>query len=536
MSLTIRYPLFRTAYIQNIDAKNKKSSTVSARIMPSTSDLIYVRKIKSTNEVVGFIHPDTGLFVTKVREHDASSQLTHNAFRQLALAYADEKVDLKLSELKAIEDNDAEHYKHKYKPIKQIEQELSEYLADQHDFFADLDKQIAVIKSNAKPAANEYLLYENDTHIPKGLYATTRLPYANPKNEVVTDNQEAVVNAFLDVFLDDYNKSVLKWYFGAILLNLPVYDSRISKMMVVSSARGGSGKNTLINALSDALLTDDFREVKSSFDLFFMNNNRFGSSQLTPLRLIQYSEAEWNDAPNGLHNFDGLNISEIKSMITEGFIASEKKYEEVQMTRLSSFHVVLTNHPPVIDQDRSALNRRLLALVVKPSRMAEKGEDLNLRTEQAVYEYVKENVQAFANVCVNCFLENEQAFSSVDYNYTETTKEIDESESERISQLQLDEKSLHDLRTHDISEVFNELGARRGLSVERLLKEIWEEKRNPHSDDMRWEDDVLYLNASKSALYKYGPILPIKPLIEKVYGKPIKKFGKRMFKIKKDGE
>ena len=527
---TMRIPLFRAATFQNIGAKSKKDATVSARITPSTKDLIYVRKIKSTNEIVGFIHPDTGLFVTKIRPHDTQSQLTHNTFRQLALTFAQDKVDEKLEELKDIETDDPELYKARYKPLKVIEQQLSEYMADQHEFFADLDRQVAVIRSNAKPAANEYVLYEDDVSI-GDVIATTRLPYKNPKDGVVTEEQEKTVDKFLDVFLDDYNKLVLTWYFGAMLLNIPIYDSRVSKMMVVSSARGGSGKNTLINALSNALLTDDFREVKSSFDLFFMNNNRFGSSQLTPLRLVQYSEAEWNDVPNGLHNFDGLNISEIKSMITEGFIASEKKYEEVQMTRLSSFHIVLTNHPPVIDEDRSALNRRFLACVIKPNRMSEKGEELNMRTEQAVIKYVEDNVQAFANVCVRNFLENEHAFSGLDYNYSEMVGDINDSEAERLEKVSLENKELNDLKMHDINEAIHEIGKRRGVDVTRLLKAIWEEKRDPKEGDIRWEGNTLYLNSSKNAMVKYGPILPILPLMKQIYGAPQKKFGKRMFKI-----
>lgn len=528
--MTIHLPLFRTATFQNIKKSSKKPAIVSTRITPSTNDLIYVRKVKSTNEIVGFIHPENGLFVTKVRQHDTQSQLTHNAFRQLALEYAHEKVDEQLDQLREYEEENAETYKETYKPLKQIERELSEYLADQHDFFADLDKQIAVIKSNARPPANEYVLYQDD-ELADDILATTRVPYKNPKDGLATEEQEKTVNDFLDVFLDDYNKLVLTWYFGAMLLNIPVYDSRVSKMMVVSSKRGGSGKNTLINALSNALLTDDFREVKSSFDMFFMNNNRFGSSQLTPLRLIQYSEAEWNDVPNGLHNFDGLNISEMKSMITEGFIASEKKYEDVQMERLASFHIVLTNHPPVIDEDRSALNRRLLACVVKPSRMAEKGEALNLRTEQAINQYVEEHVQAFANVCVKSFIENEHAFASVDYNYNEMTEDINASEQERLKHVDLEDKALNDLRNHDVNESLHEIGKRRSVDVSRLLEAVWKEKQHPTSEDIRWEGNTLYLNSSKNALVKYGAILPILPLLKKVYGDPKKKFGKRMFKI-----
>lgn len=201
------------------------------------------------------------------------------------------------------------------------------------------------------------------------------------------------------------------------------------------------------------------------------------------------------------------------------------------MTRLSSFHVVLTNHPPVIDEDRSALNRRFLACVIKPNRMSDKGEELGLRTEQAIIKYVKENAQAFANVCVRNFLDNEHAFSGLDYNYSEMVGDINESERQRLAKVDLEDKALSELKTHDIGEVLTEMGHRRGVDVTRLLEAIWEEKRNPKEGDIRWDGDTLYINSAKSALVKYGTILPLLPMLKRVYGAPKKKFGKRMFKI-----
>src|SRR5699024_5617069 len=115
--------------------------------------------------------------------------------------------------------------------------------------------------------------------------------------------------------------------------------------------------------------------------------------------------------------------------------------------------------------------------------MSEKGEELNMRTEQAVIKYVEDNVQAFANVCVRNFLENEHAFSGLDYNYSEMVGDINDSEAERLEKVSLENKELNDLKMHDINEAIHELGKRRGVDVTRLLKAIWEEKRDPKEGD-----------------------------------------------------
>ena len=56
----MRLPLFRTAYFRDTNIKSKKSCSVSVRIMMTTNDLFYVRKVQSTNEVIAYIDPKGG--------------------------------------------------------------------------------------------------------------------------------------------------------------------------------------------------------------------------------------------------------------------------------------------------------------------------------------------------------------------------------------------------------------------------------------------------------------------------------------------
>ena len=109
------------------------------------------------------------------------------------------------------------------------------------------------------------------------------------------------------------------------------------------------------------------------------------------------------------------------------------------------------------------------------------------------------------------------------------TDDIDRSEFERVEKLQLDKKSIKELRKHDIAEVLVEIGKRKNINMEKLLRAIWEEKHNPVNTDLRWDGDVLYMNAAKSFLIKHGSLLSARSLLTEIYGEPVKKFGKRMY-------
>lgn len=528
----MRLPLFRTTTFANLAKKSKKPASVSVRLTRATEDLFYVRKVQSSNEVIGYKDPQTGLFITKLRKDDTNSPLPHNQFRQLAWDYANEQVDAKLQELATLYNDDSDTYDSNYKSLAIIEHELSEYLADKQEFYIDLDKQVAVIRSNPRPNINEYMLFADDD-VTDDTFATVRVPYNNPMRSTLQDEDVTIVTDFLSAFLDDYNQHVLAWYIGAALCNIPIYDERISKMLIVSSATGGSGKSTLMNALTHALFTDDYRDIKSSFDTFFLSSNRFNSSQLLPLRVIQYSEAEFNDATTRTHNFDGLNVSEIKSLISEGYMASEKKYDDMLTTRMASLQIVLTNNPPTIDEDRSALNRRLLALVVKPSPMAEKGLVLNMPNEQQVYQYVEEHRQAFANFFVSKFMENQQAFTNLDYNHGDTMLDIEDGQQEYYKSIQLEEQSLHQLSEQPVLTVIAELGRRKKLDVSALITDITFAMKNPKADNnanIRYDKNIVYISAKKDVFVKYNAI-PLKASLQSVYGTPVKKYGQRMFAL-----
>ena len=303
--------------------------------------------------------------------------------------------------------------------------------------------------------------------------------------------------------------------------------------MIVSSARGGSGKSTLFTALTSALLTNRFRDVHSTFDNFFMLNNRFGSADLLPVRLIMYLEATFNDMQHDGNNFDGLDDSGIKTMVTDDTLDQEQKYGKRQATMIDSFQIILTNHPPVIDENHQSMARRLIALIIKPSSMAEKGEQLNLTSQTAINEFVEKNVQAFADYFVEVYRSNPQAFADWEYDHDETEEEIQMASHEQLAAVNFENDELKALKSHDVVEVIAELGRRKRRNLADLTKDIVRSQTDSITDDIRWDGDVLYLNSSRGFFAKYHIPLSVREQIKLIYGPPKSKYHKRMFKLQR---
>ena len=189
------------------------------------------------------------------------------------------------------------------------------------------------------PNVNEYMVFADDEAWNEDIYVTRRVPYKNPANRKLEKSERKIVDDFLDVFFDEYNKQAFAWYMGACLLNLPVYDERVSRLGVMTSSHGGSGKSSLMSAIMNGVFTEDFCAVKPNFDRFFLNNNRFGADSLSVKRLSIYSEADWGVERDGenTHSFDGLNVSAIKSLITDGYITKEPKFGDPATVRVTEY-------------------------------------------------------------------------------------------------------------------------------------------------------------------------------------------------------
>lgn len=527
----MRLPLFREAVISNIKKDSKKMAEISVRLYKESDELIYVSKEKTRRTVVGYTDPDTGLFIVDTKDvENKNHHEPYKMFRDKAVKYAQQAITDKLTELSSYAETDPESYDTEYKPLMIIEKELNDYITDKQLFYTDIQKQVDVIVSKQLPHVNEFIRYNDDKN--DSYIVTDVVPYKNPKNQKLTEKQRIIVDNFLDVFLDEYNKNVLSWYFGAILLNLPMQDDRISKALIVSSSNGGSGKSTLINALANGVVTHPYRVIDSGFDKHFRANDKFSTSDLPTCRLGIYSEAYFNsetgdDVP---HNFAGLDESELKSWITDGYVANEKKYADKQIAKLTGMQIILTNHPPQIPPEREDLSRRFLALVVKPSNMIkDKAKELQLPSEKALYQYVVDNAQAFANYFVATFNDSPKQYQLTRYNTSEMTEEINQSQIEYLKDKKV---SDDDLLNNDALVILSHLCNQKDITYESFISLLTQEQQQQTTKDVRWDDDNLYLSSKKSFFIE-NKVFPLREALLELYGAPVKKFNQRMFILKR---
>lgn len=532
----IRRPLFRKTTFENLNGTfgnghaNGKRATVSVRISHVDS-LIYVEKQNGSNEVVGFQNPETGYFVTNIHQGGPSAKNTHNEFRKLAVEYAEDAVDRKIEELRQLHDEDKNKYASLYKPLPQIVSELSSYLDDRTDFYIDLDKQINVLHSNALPNVNEYVAFEGEDIAPNK-YVTTSVNYFDPQEQELTDDQRRVVDHLLDVFVSDENKQILSWYFGAMLCNLPVGNNNISRLLIVTSARGGSGKSTLMSGLVNALLGDQYSDIKSNFDDVFSRNNRFGASQINPVRFIMYNEAEFNDGSSELHDFTGLNVSDIKTLTTDGQYGYERKYAQKTTGSIHSFQAILTNHAPELanTSTASALSRRLIAVFVNSSSMAKKGRILGLTSEHSIAEYIQQHVQAFANYFVDYYKHHETQWREVDYTYQDIDEAISDATDALLSEATAKPGALKATRYDSVIRTIAKEELYDETAIDNFLKYLEAAAHDDKDNAVRLDDGNIYIDSRKGFFADHG-VGALRDKINTIF-RPEKKFSTRRFKLK----
>lgn len=516
-----RTPLFTKIQLKNISVNSKKSAAISVRININNPE-IYVSNRSTKRNIIAYQSFKTGYFID-----EKSDVNPYVKFRYEALNYANDEFYSKIIELKNLESKDPEDYASKYKPIKQINDEINEYLDDLVDFYIDLQKQIDTIIPKDLPNVNEYVKYKDDI-IGKKEYYTQDLPYKNPKNQTLTEEQKQLVDQFLDVFVDEYNKKKLAWYFGAILSNVSLSDETISKLMIVTSESGGSGKSTLINALAKGLLTNPYIQIVSNFDEYFSTTDKFSTSSLVPCRLTIFSEAEFNGTfgMKEEHDFSGLDKSSIKAWITEGTISVERKYEEKKQKQMNGLGIILTNHPPVVSA--RDLTRRFLSVVIKSGDMiTDKSKKLKMNKHE-VYKYIEDNAQAFANYFVLFYNINKTRYQSLDYDFEDTQLDISESSSLYDNNIKEEKSQLNQLSIIDrITQICIDNNIKHKKIIELLI-----ESQSQSNKNIKWCDSYVRINSSRT-FFKKLDAFPLKKQLIELYGLPKKSNGIRWIIIPK---
>ena len=560
-------PLVSNVAFKNLGSKSKYPAKLDLRLANNMHGFVYfMRSSGNSKRLDGFRDPDTGLFVTtkNLKEHASiNSRLSSNGYEDHATSaihvlvtrlqkYAHKAISDELKALRAQMSQNPEAFLESYKDIGDIESELYDYVENPRRFMADIYAQLRNLPSLDLPKLNEFICYVDDS-IAKAP-TTSILPFKNPENQELTQDQKDLVDHFLSVFFDDENLSIFSWMMGAIFLNKSIHDENISRFFLLYSRNGGVGKSTLVKLITDGLLCFDYAAETTEFDRYFLLGDRFSSSSLAHSRLVVYDEAVFNgplDKEN-MHNFHGLNEDAIKSFATNGHLAVEEKFQPLTMDVFNNIHLILTNFLPVIPTNRYDLGRRFLDCRMKPTAMQDKAKQLDGMTVQQMVDYVRKNGQAFINYFADSYKQDPYRFSKYAYRYDASETESQDAEDANAKKT---EKQLQEIQKLNAFDALKELGNQTNCDVSSLLKDIVDAKpdgaylekahqtqsviaytnKKQYPDihfvfDYEHKQATVYLNSSKSFWMKQSNGLALRELMLKYFTK-VQRFSQRVFEL-----
>lgn len=526
--------MFRKVRVKNVSRKDKNPLMAELVLDQKSHGLLFTRRANNRTEVCGFVDEKTGLFV--MDQDGDTGDTAHIKFLKMASRRAKEALNAEL--LRQGREDEEVRQEREYYPAEKAEELLDDYLYNPVRFNADMGKQLTNYASRPMPNVNEYLVFEDDEAWNQDIYVTRKVPYKNPANRAISDDEKKTVDGFLDVFFDEYNKKAFSWYMGACLMNLPIHNERVSRMAVMTASHGGAGKSSLMSAMINGVFTEDYCAVKPDFDRFFLKTNRFGTDSLSAKRLTVYSEAAWGVERDGEceHNFDGLNVSAIKSMITDGYITKEPKFGDPVTVQSSGFHMVLTNYLPCIGKDDVALRRRILPILMRPTSMVDKAEKLGLLGRDNLEAFVKENAEIFAAYFVDVFKSDEFMYIRDEYDFNEETEAATDSQADLDEEAREGREALASVKAEGFVAFAKKAQEQTGVDLSLLISDAQftagGSSPDGVGDHMRCEGGVFYIDGSKSFLMRYGRASKlIRSLLQEHYGAAVRKFHKRMFVV-----
>lgn len=560
-------PLVSNVTFKNLGAKSKYPAKLDLRLANNMHGFVYfMRSSGNSKKLEGFRDPDTSLFVTtkNLKEHALlNSRLSSTRYEDHATSaihvlmsrlqkYAHKAINDEVKALRAQMSQNPEAFLESYKDIGDIESELYDYVENPRRFMADIYAQLRNLPSLDLPKLNEFICYVDDSIVKAP--ATFILPFKNPENQELTQDQKDLVEHFLSVFFDDENLSIFSWMMGTVFLNKRIHDENISRFFLLYSRNGGVGKSTLVKLITDGLLCFDYASETTEFDRYFLLGDRFSSSSLAHSRLVVYDEAVFNgplDKEN-MHNFHGLNEDAIKSFATNGHLAVEEKFQPLTMDVFNNIHLILTNFLPIIPANRYDLGRRFLDCRMKPTAMQDKAKQLNNMNVQQMVEYVRKNGQAFINYFADSYKQDPYRFSKYSYQHDVSETESQDAEDANAKKI---EKQVQEIQKLNAFDALKDLGKQTNCDVSSLLNDIVNAKpddaylkkahqtqsviaytnKKQYPDihfvfDYDQKQATVYLNSSKSFWMKQSNGLALRELMLKYFTK-VQRFSQRVFEI-----
>lgn len=492
-------------------------------VKPQVNGLVYTSKKQGLN-VLAFVHPETGVLVIDETIKTGRRVMTpHQQYHELAVNYCKEQFNKLCVKIEALSQAD----KDSILSVDSLKGKAKSWFdTDIFKFYKDLHSKLSQLPVVGVPLYNEYARYAGESYDVNKL-SSVILPYSNPLVNLGRNTDH--IDKFMDVFFEEEDKDVFSWYMGAVMSNVELQNENMSKLLFVHGP-SGCGKSSLVLGLGKELLTNELIHIASEFDSYFSLNNRFSTSSVSSRRLSIYNESTWGYVENGekvnRHNFYGLNATSIQTLITDGYIDSEAKYEKKETTIKSGLHVILTNYIPVTTSDCDALRRRLLPCMMKPSSMFEKATELNLDGSK-FRKYIRDNALDFAVYFVNKYrdLKNKYRHYVYDHNdYQSLMEDIEIETKQYNTDMEKELKDASEIGFNKLIETLDE----KGFDIDTLVYDM----EFNESNDIKCDENVLYINSSKvyfSSISKDGSRL--RDMFKSIYNTPVKKYGKRMFAI-----
>lgn len=523
--------LFDSAIIENTEATSKRKCTVRISVARNNGN-IFINHAKKPI-VEAYYHPTTDLLVTQSitkmnldydGTRDVQEYTPHHQFQMLALAFVEKVVKDYIDEVTSLSPNELQAIG--IKPLNQIIMELNEYIEEGTKIYKNVAEELQYLVTPEIPPVNQFMVFADESA--SKYTVTERVQYPNPINYLDMDTR--TVDRFLDAFFDETDKARFSWYMGAALRNIRVDDPAVSKMLMMTSARAGSGKSTLVTAMTNALFGRTYGNINGDFDEHFSMDNKFVSSGLTDTRMNVYLEAEFGEPTKdgNLHNFHRMRVSAIKTMITDGYMATEEKYQSRKNQRAFGLHMVLTNHPARITEETDALRRRILPCLVKPTSMETKAKQLGLFGQKTFEEWVSNHALEFAVYFVRHHIEHEYDYSEYLYNSNALIRELNHYKT--AGNKNLDPIALMERNSDNLFAVLDIASQHYNFELEKFITDIENTKPGISYDDIRISNGTLYINASEKFWSRYSTQpATIRDVMIEVYGAPEKKFSKNRF-------
>ena len=225
-----------------------------------------------------------------------------------------------------------------------------------------------------------------------------------------------------------------------------------------------------------------------------------------------------------------MKVSTIKTMITDGCMNTEEKYQARKSSRAFGLHIVLTNHPARITEETDALRRRILPCLVKATSMEEKARELGLFGQKKFEAWIEDHALEFAVYFARHHLEHEYDYANHMYNSKSFIREVNHFRLGNSTNL--DPLALMERNRDNIFSVFEIAEKHYDIHLQKFIDAINSTEKGVNYGPIRISGGFLYLDSSKHTLRQFADTDDtLRDILVELYGVPEKKYQKNRFTI-----